>query len=194
MRAEKPKTFASVYNFWPLLRMFLEFWGTALPFPAPEGLFPKHSCYRALVFALLDALALVVFLLASGYGYHELCKPAVIDEKPERHDGESCLFAVAVEAGYLLAVEQQFAVTASGVVVVCAVEVFLYIHVFHPHLAVVDVAERVGKACLTQAYRLYFGTGEHYAGCESLDDFIVECGSAVFYIYFFEIHKFMFRE
>ena len=44
-----------------------------------------------------------------------------------------------------LFVEQEFAVATGGVVVVSAVEIFGYIHVFDPYLALVDIAECVGE-------------------------------------------------
>ena len=58
-----------------------------------KGLFLHYAGHVALVFALFDRLAFVVFLFASSYADDEFGESAVIDEEPQGHDGETGLFA-----------------------------------------------------------------------------------------------------
>ena len=93
------------------------------------------------------------------------------------------------ELAYFLAVQQQLAVAAFGVVIVGAIEILGYIHVFDPHFAVVDVAERVDQRRLSESDALDFGAGQNDAGGEGVANGIIECSPAVFYINFFEFHN-----
>lgn len=80
-----------------------------------RGLFLHHACHRHLVFALLDRLSLVVFLLTMGYSDDKFCKSAVVDEQSERDDGKSGLLAVFFEFRDFFFVEQEFAVATGRV-------------------------------------------------------------------------------
>ena len=56
-----------------------------------------------------------------------------------------------VEAVEFFAVQQQFAIASGGVVVVRAVEIFGYVHVLDPQLAVVHIAECIGQTGFAQS-------------------------------------------
>ena len=86
---------------------------------------------------------------------------------------------------YLLAVEQKFAVASGGVIVVSAVEILGDIHVFHPDLTVVHIAESIGQRGFALADRLDFRSGQHKASGESVTYGIVEGGTSVLYVNIF---------
>ncbi len=82
-----------------------------------------HAGHGALVVALADGLALVVFFLTATDAYYHLGQPPVVDKQAQGHDGESGLLAVALELAYLFALEQELALAPLGVVVVRAVKI-----------------------------------------------------------------------
>ena len=139
----------------------------------------KHAVDGALVLALLDGLALVVLALASGYGYDELCQASLVDEKTQRHDGDTGLQAVLGNAANLLAVEQKLAVAMSRVVVVGAETVFSNIHVLDPHLVVDDHAIGISQSTLALTDGLDLGARQDDARREGFDDLIIEGRLAV---------------
>ena len=142
----------------------------------------ENTRHIPLILAFLNGLTFVELLLASTHANHELGIAPLRYEKPERHDGESGLFAVFLKFHYLLAVKQELAVAAFGVVVVSAVKIFGDIHVFYPDLSVVDITECIDKACLTQAYRLYFSAGKHKSCSKCVGNRVVKiCAAVVFF-------------
>ena len=74
-------------------------------------------------------------------------------------------------------------------VVVCAVEIFGDIHVFDPHLPVVDVTKGIDQRGFPLAYRFYLRAGQYESGGEGVADGVVECRTAVFYVDFLEFHR-----
>lgn len=152
-------------------------------------LFLEHAGHRALVFALFDGLTLVVFFFAAGYADDEFGITAFADEQSQRNYREAGLFARLFKLSQFFAGKQEFAVAAFGVVVIGAVEIFGDIHVLDPRLSVVDVAERVGQRGFALAYGFDFRPGQHKAGRECVGNGVVECGTPVFYVYFFEFHS-----
>lgn len=118
----------------------------------------EHAIDGALVLALLDALALVVLLLASGNGNNQLSQSAFIDEQPQRDNRIAGLQVVLGNAADLLAVEQQFTVTVGRVIIIGAKAVLGNVHVLDPHLTIDDHAIGIGKTYLTLPDGLDLGT------------------------------------
>ncbi len=157
-------------------------------------LFLEGTSHGALVFALLDVLALVVFLLASGNANYYLGQPFFRNEKLEGDYGVASFLAALVETTYLALSEQELAVAARGVIVVRAVEVFGNIHVFDPHLASVDDAIGIGQRGLSLTYRLDLSARQHYAGRKRLGDSVVKSSSTILYVNVLGLHSFNKRD
>ena len=139
----------------------------------------EHAVDGALVLAFLDGLALVVLPLSSSDGNHQFGQTSLVDEQPQRDYRETGLHGLAGNAANFLAVEQQFAIAMSRVVVVGTVTVLGDIHVLHPHLVVDDHAIGIGQAALALTDGLDLGTREHDTGGEGLEDLVIERRLAV---------------
>ena len=68
------------------------------------GLFIEGAGHGAFVVAFFNALALVEFFFAASDSYDKFGQTAVVDEQPQRHDGESGFLALLFKLAYFLAV------------------------------------------------------------------------------------------
>ena len=152
---------------------------TAATIGGGDGLLLEHAVDAALVLAFLDALSLVVLLLASSDGNDQLGQSTFVDEQAQRHNRETGLQGGLGDVAYFLAVQQELTVTVGRVVVVGAVRVLGNVHVLDPDLAIDNHAIGVGQATLALTDGLDLGSGEHNASSECLDDLVIECGLAV---------------
>ncbi len=118
----------------------------------------EHAIDGALVLAFLDALALVVLLLASSNGNNQLSQSAFVDEQAQWNNRIARLQIVLGNATDLLAVEQQLTVAVGRVIVIGAEAVLGNVHVLDPHLAIDDHAIGIGKTYLTLPDGLDLGT------------------------------------
>ena len=98
------------------------------------------SVHFAAVLLFFERVALVVFLFASAEGDDQFGAAVFINVEAQGHNGETGRTRGLKQRTDFLAVEQQFALTARQMVVVRTAIVLGDIHVFHPHLAVVDLA------------------------------------------------------
>ena len=145
----------------------------------------------ALVVALLERFALVIFVLTACQTYHQFGQALFVDEQTGGHDGETGVLHCLLQLAQLLALEQQLAVAPCRVVVVRAIEIFGHVHILHPQFVAYEYAVAIDKAHLGEAYGLYLGTCEHNAGSVGIGYDIVERGTFVLYVYvvYFLFHK-----
>ena len=140
------------------------------------------SVHFAAVLLFFERVALVVFLFASAEGDDQFGAAVFIYIEAQGHDGEAGRARGLKERTDFLAVEQQFALAARQMVVVRTAVVFSDIHVLHPHLAVVDIAERVHEACLAGTYAFNLCARKHDARSVFVHHEKVVLGAFVFYV------------
>ena len=102
---------------------------------------------------------------------------AEIDAKGD--DAETGGAGVSDESVDFTAVQQQFTVSASGVVEIGASFVGSDVGIFHPHLSVVDVAETVGERRLSRSDAFDFRSGQHDSCAVAVKNQIVKSCAAV---------------
>lgn len=139
----------------------------------------EESVELALVVAFAERSTLVVFALTSAECNVELCSSIVVNEKTQRHNGEARRLAVLLNIANLLLVEQKFAVASGSMVVVAAEVVRGNIHIFDPHLAVKNEAERVDERSLPGAYAFDLCTGKDDARHPAVNDEVIMFGTLV---------------
>ena len=116
-----------------------------------------YSVHFTFVVALLDALALVIFMFTACECNHEFGKTSLVYEESGGDYCESGVLYGLLQFPQLLALKQQLSVASGGVVVVRTVEIFGYIHILHPKLGACEYAVCVDKACLAESDGFYFG-------------------------------------
>ncbi len=134
----------------------------------------EHAIDGALVLALLDGLTLVILSFTTTQSDNELGESPLIDKQTQGHDGNTRLLGVACDATDFLAVKEQLAVAVCGMVVIGPVAVLSNVHVLDPDLTINDHAIGIGQATFALTDRLDFGTSEHDACGERLDNLVVE--------------------
>src|SRR4051812_15476201 len=130
------------------------------------------------VLLLAKGLALVVLLLASCEGDLGL-GPAVPEVQGEGHDRVTRLLGLGLQLVDLLAVQQQLALAARGVIGPTALVILRDVSVVQPRLAPVDLDEAVGQRGAALAQRLDLGAHEDQPGLEGVDDRVVVPGLLV---------------
>ena len=91
----------------------------APPYSLPDRfhtLLHKHPAHLTFIVALLDGLALVVFLFSLSKGDNHLGQPPVVDKEPGRDDRKAVIFCDCLELANLFLVQQQLAIATSHVV------------------------------------------------------------------------------
>ena len=134
----------------------------------------EHAVDAALVLALLDGLALVVLALTSRKRDDQLGQTPLVDEQAQGHDSDTGLLGVTGDAMDFLTIKEQFAVAMGGVIIVRAVAVLGNIHILDPDLAIDDHAISIGQATLALTDGFNLGSRKHNAGCEGLNNLVVE--------------------
>ena len=145
---------------------------------------PILNCpvHFAAVLLFFERVALVVFLFTSAEGDDQFGAAVFVDVEAQGHYGEAGRARGLKQGTDFLAVEQQFSLAARQMVVVRTAIVFSDIHVFHPHLAVVDIAKRIHEACLAGAYAFNLCAREHDACGVFVHHKKVVLGAFVFYV------------
>ena len=133
----------------------------------------------AAVFFFLERLALVEGVLTASKIDVQFGTAILVDEKECGDDGEAGALGALLEAMDLTAIEEEFAVTAGGVVVVGAVEVLGDIHVLDPNFTANDGTISIHQTGLTKADALDFGASEDESCGVFLHQVIVKLGLAV---------------
>ena len=80
------------------------------------------AVHLAAVVAILHCGTLVIHLLTTGQSYLQLGAAVLVNIEAEGHNGEAGIFELLLQTDNLATIEQEFAVTASIVIVERAIE------------------------------------------------------------------------
>ena len=133
----------------------------------------------ALIIAITDAGALVVFFLTAAEGDIEFGTSIVVDEQHERNDGVSGGERIVLQRTDFFLVEQELAIATRGVIVVGTARVFSDVHVLHPDFSVVDETKGIDQRGFTVTDAFDLCAGQYDARHKLVDHLVVEGGALV---------------
>ena len=133
----------------------------------------------ALIIAITDAGALVVFFLTAAEGDIEFGTSVVVDEQHERNDGVSGGERIVLQRTNFFLVEQEFTIPARGVIIVGSARILGDVHVFHPDFSVVDETKGIDQRGFTVTDAFDLCAGQYDARHKLVDHLVVEGGALV---------------
>ena len=133
----------------------------------------------ALVIAIANAGALVVFFLTAAEGDIKFGTSVVVDEQHERNDGVSGSERIILQRTDFFLVEQELAIATRGVIVVGTARVFSDVHVLHPDFSVVDETKGIDQRGFTVTDAFDLCAGQYDARHKLVDHLVVEGGALV---------------
>ena len=133
----------------------------------------------ALVIAIANGGALVVFFLTAAKGDVEFGTSVVVDEQHERNDGVSGGERIVLQRTNFFLVEQEFTIPARGVIVVGTARILGDVHVLHPDFAIMDETKGIDQRgfAVTDAFDLC--AGQYDARHKLVDHLVVEGGALI---------------
>ena len=139
----------------------------------------ERTPHFALRLALLDALALIVVVLATAKGYVEFSQTFLVDIEQQRNNRNSRRLRLVGQLANFTAVQQKLAFAQRSVVAKRAKSIFSYVHILHPYLAALHQAVRIGQSRLASANTLYLSAIKHQSRRETLQNVIVKLRTAI---------------
>ena len=133
----------------------------------------------ALVIAITNGGALVVFFLTATEGDIKFGTSVVVDEQHERNDGVSRCERIVLQRTDFFLVEQELAIATRGMIVVGTARVFSDVHVLHPDFSVVDETKGIDQRGFTVTDAFDLCAGQYDARHKLVDHLVVEGGALV---------------